>query len=308
MMIKRRKTSSESIDCPMVSILCLAYNHEKFLSQALDSFLMQRTDFSFEIVVGEDCSQDGTAEILSDYAERFPGKIHAIFNTSNIGMIQNAMRTHELCRGKYIASCEGDDYWTDPEKLQKQVDFLEKNPDYVLCFHDALTIKDGVISSRPQPFSYLRRDVGSHELLMAPQLPTLTVCYRNIIKEIPSTFHHTPILDLCIWSLLGAHGRGKFIKNINPAIYRIHPGGAISMKAQSIKYKMTADTLSLISDYWKSQFSLKLARKLTLKSVAMEFMRLNLSEMLIFTVNLPIFYLIRFIQFIKAQITNHKSL
>ena len=110
-----------------VSIFCMVYNHEHFLIDCLDGFLMQKCDFDFDIVVGEDCSTDKSREILLDYAKRFPGKFKLILHDENVGATENQRIVLENCTGKYIALCEGDDYWTDPLKLQKQVDFLEEN-------------------------------------------------------------------------------------------------------------------------------------------------------------------------------------
>jgi len=123
---------------PLVSICCITYNHRDYIKRALDGFIMQKTDFNYEICLGEDESDDGTREQCQDYAEQYPDKIR-LFLRSREDVIKldgratgryNFIATLNECRGKYIAICEGDDYWTDPNKLQKQVDFLEANPDY----------------------------------------------------------------------------------------------------------------------------------------------------------------------------------
>jgi glycosyltransferase involved in cell wall biosynthesis len=119
----------------VVSICCATYNHEEYLAQAMESFLMQRVDFPIEIIIGDDCSTDRTPQIVQDYAERFPGLVKAITSETNVGVSLNAFRIRAAARGKYIALCEGDDYWTDPQKLQKQVDFLEKNPEFTISAH-----------------------------------------------------------------------------------------------------------------------------------------------------------------------------
>ncbi len=124
-------------DPPLISIKCITYNHEPYIHQALDGFLSQVTDFPFEIVVHDDASTDQTAEIVRTYEQKYPLLIKAIYETENQyskhdGTIRRLMQ--EKMQGKYIAVCEGDDYWIDACKLQKQVDFLEKNPEYVMCF------------------------------------------------------------------------------------------------------------------------------------------------------------------------------
>lgn len=128
-----------SLNNPMVSICCLTYNHSAFISECLDGFLGQKTSFPFEILIHDDASTDGTQEIIKDYSEQYKDVIFPLFEkenqfskySGNMDVIFNYSRA----KGKYIAYCEGDDYWTDPLKLQKQVDFLESHPEYSVCFH-----------------------------------------------------------------------------------------------------------------------------------------------------------------------------
>lgn len=123
----------------MVSIRCLVYNHEPYLRQCLDGFVMQKTKFRFEAIVHDDASTDNSAAIIREYAEKYPHIIKPILETENLyskhdGSLKRIMDSHT--RGKYIALCEGDDYWTDPNKLQKQVEYMESHPECTLCFHD----------------------------------------------------------------------------------------------------------------------------------------------------------------------------
>lgn len=124
----------------IVSIRCITYNHEPYIKQCLDGFIMQKTNFRFEAIIHDDASTDGTANIIREYAEKYPDIIKPIFETENQfskhnGSIRRIMEA--ACKGKYIAMCEGDDYWTDPLKLQKQVDWLETHPDCTLVFSNA---------------------------------------------------------------------------------------------------------------------------------------------------------------------------
>jgi glycosyltransferase involved in cell wall biosynthesis len=126
---------------PLVSVFMITYNHEKYIAQALNSVLMQKTSFDYEIVIGDDCSTDSTQKIIKDYVTKHPNKIKPIFQTVNVGAMRNAYEfTLPECKGKYIATLEGDDYWTDPDKLQKQVDFLESNENYSVCFHHVIMV------------------------------------------------------------------------------------------------------------------------------------------------------------------------
>lgn len=131
--------SCDNADAPLLSVRCITYNQEQYISQALDGFLMQKTNFPFEVIVHDDASNDRTADIIREYEKKFPKIIKPIYETENqyskadgsLARIVNA-----ACKGKYIAFCEGDDYWIDEKKLQMQVDFLEKNPEYGMCYTD----------------------------------------------------------------------------------------------------------------------------------------------------------------------------
>ena len=131
----------------MVTIRCLAYNHEPYIRQCLDGFVMQKTNFRFEAVVHDDASTDGTAAIIKEYAEKYPNIIKPIFENENQyrkrdGSLKRIMNEHT--HGKYVALCEGDDYWIDPLKLQKQVDFMEANSDFFLCGTNGLIKYEGI--------------------------------------------------------------------------------------------------------------------------------------------------------------------
>jgi glycosyltransferase involved in cell wall biosynthesis len=121
---------------PLVSVHMITYNHEPYIRKAIECVLSQKTHFPFELVIGEDCSTDGTREIVFDYARRFPDIIRVIASDQNAGMKNNFVRTNHACRGKYIAYCEGDDHWHHPEKLQRQADFLESHSEYGLVYSD----------------------------------------------------------------------------------------------------------------------------------------------------------------------------
>ncbi|MBQ9360103.1 MAG: glycosyltransferase [Lachnospiraceae bacterium] len=138
---------------PVLSVLFITYNHEKYLRQSLESVLSQETDFDFEVVVGEDCSTDSTRDILREYKKAYPDKVRLLFRDRNFGRpTLNVYETAMECRGKYIATLEGDDYWIDTHKLQKAVDFLEAHPDYSGCANPALLIgEDGTELSDKTP-------------------------------------------------------------------------------------------------------------------------------------------------------------
>ena len=168
-------------DC-LVSILCTAYNHEQYIRSALESFVSQKTGFAFEVLVNDDASSDGTAAIIREYEEKYPEIIRPFYQKENqfskgIGYIyENIFYPH--ARGKYFAFCEGDDYWTDESKLQRQVDFLESHPDYSACVHN--TTLHYCNGSRPDELLIPSR--GDHEVL-----------YENVIHG-PIDAYHTSSL------------------------------------------------------------------------------------------------------------------
>ena len=127
-------SSEDFVNEPVVSVCMITYNHADFIDQALESVLQQQVDFSFGIVIGDDASTDDTLEIIKRYQSKYPDKIEILQSTKNLGGRINFIRTLQACRGKYIALLEGDDYWNDPLKMQKQVDFLESHPQCALCF------------------------------------------------------------------------------------------------------------------------------------------------------------------------------
>lgn len=123
-----------------VSVVCVTYNHEKYIRKALDSILVQQTTFPFEILVGEDCSTDKTGDILREYQSMYPGRFTVLYREKNLGATVNEYDLLQMTKGKYIAALELDDIWTDSLKLQKQYDFMEKHPEYIGCAHDFILI------------------------------------------------------------------------------------------------------------------------------------------------------------------------
>lgn len=236
---------------PLISVHCITFNHAGFIAAALESFLAQKTTFPVEIVVGEDCSTDGTREIVERYSKRYPKIIRIISSDTNVGAVANFERTLKACRGKYVAICEGDDYWRDPYKLHIQVDFLESHPDYVLAYHDATGFDQNGFDESPQLPAAYRVDADKTDLIRSRPLSTLTVCFRNLIRELPEEVRHSPILDLCMWSLLGWHGKGKFLPQIASAAYRRHTGGIMSMQSEQSRLRMTAQAFLCLSRYYQ---------------------------------------------------------
>jgi glycosyltransferase involved in cell wall biosynthesis len=261
-----------SAEAPIVSICCITYNHEKFLAQAIESFMMQKTNFQFDIVIGDDCSTDGTLDILEHHRQMYPHKIKAISSEKNRGIISNLISCIALCKGKYIALCEGDDFWTDPYKLQKQVDFLEKNPEYVICCHYTRVINENYktlyVHPNPVPLehSYLDLLSGKQE-----ETKTATLLYRNL-PEVHQLFARSWFYKCYagdkIFKLFATQSTGQKIY-VMPEVmscYRYHLGGVWSMiNEHARKEKMISDFDLIIKNFSYPSFHKKKLLLLYLK-------------------------------------------
>lgn len=223
----------------VISICCLSYNHGPYIANALDGFMMQETDFSFEVLIHDDASTDHTTEIIKKYERDYPGIVKPIYQSENQWSkgARGISVTHNFPRakGKYIAICEGDDYWTDPLKLQKQVDFLESHPDYTLCCggftsvngdKETIHILDsapGVIQSSDQKgFTFELKDTV-HKWI----IKTLTVVFRNRVRELDfEKYEHAR--DVHWFYHLLKLGKGYYFKE-NFGVYNQHDGGIQSL-------------------------------------------------------------------------------
>lgn len=176
----------KEIETPLVSIVCDTYNHVNYIRQCLDGFLMQETNFPIEILVHDDASTDGTADIVKEYEARYPDLIKPIYQTENQyskGVKVSIRYQYSRAKGKYIALCEGDDYWIDPLKLQKQVDFLEKHVGYSMCFTNAIQhYEDGLVEDTYfNDSTFLERDYEGLELFRNWLVPTASIVCRSEI-------------------------------------------------------------------------------------------------------------------------------
>ncbi|MDP4201301.1 MAG: glycosyltransferase [Bacteroidota bacterium] len=224
-------------DNPLVSIDIITYNHEKYISDAIEGVLQQNVNFEYEIVICDDCSTDNTRNILIDYQQRYPSLITLRLNKSNQGLKVNYFENKIACRGKYIAICEGDDYWTDPLKLQKQVDFMEQHPEYSMVFTNAMEVFDyQTWTKEPSLFCSLEnRDYTGIELLLKWTVPTATVLFRN---NIPYPFKHMDqfmFYDIPLFLRLCEYGKIRGI-NETTAIYRRHDTSITNQEFSNKKY------------------------------------------------------------------------
>lgn len=226
----------ESLDNQIiVSIQCLSYNHAPYIRQCLDGFVMQKTNFRFEAIVHDDASTDGTQDIIREYEKKYPDIIKPIYQKENqyskgiSGYITNLVT--QKSKGKYIALCEGDDYWTDPLKLQKQVDYLEANPDYSMCFHNAIVHweQDGQADSL---FSHPEdREYSGVEIFKNWIVPTASVVFKRTVYEssiYKKTNSDTAFCygDILIFLSCCACGKVYGMSDVM-SVYRRHEGSAV---------------------------------------------------------------------------------
>lgn len=208
----------------------ITYNHEPYIAQAIEGVLMQETDFPVELVIGEDCSTDNTRKICEDYARRFPGRVRLLIRESNLGVARNFADTLNQCSGEFIALCEGDDYWTDIEKLSLQVDFLEENPHFSSSFHRSQIRYEGA-GSKDRLTEQIEPDVLDYEGFLQRKgncIRTETVVFRkSCFSGFPEGSDSLRLSDWVLHLLLAKVGPIKYIDRVM-SVYRIHPGGVWS--------------------------------------------------------------------------------
>jgi len=210
-----------------LSVCIFTFNHLEYISQAIESVLMQKTNFNFEIVIGEDHSTDGTREIVTSYQKKYPDKIRGYLNDKNLGVMPNNVYTLSKCRGKYIALLDGDDFWISDEKIQRQVDFLDNNPNFVLCFHDAMIFnQDGRYDSRTCCGPKQKKTVSLTDIICDTHIPTGSAVFRRQGLEgfPPKGYCDLKATDRPLFLFLSAFGQSYYF-NECWSVYRKHSNG-----------------------------------------------------------------------------------
>ena len=238
---------------PLVSISCLTYNHEKYIRNTIEGFLMQKTNFDFEILIHDDASSDGTTEIIKEFEKKYPDKIKPIYQKENQwskGVKISLTHLWPKAQGKYIAICEGDDQWTDPYKLQKQVDFLEQHPEYMLCGTDVTRVATATGQVQPR-LNKKFGDITLDDILYRNQMTTCTVLFKKIdfdTQLLPNYYKFT-IGDLPLWCSLLRYGKGYNMKDVM-AQYNIHQGGMVSGRSlNNTLFSKLNDRLLLLEEF-----------------------------------------------------------
>lgn len=229
------KSRSET---PLVTIRCLAYNHERYISDALDGLLMQKTDFPFEILIHDDASTDRTADIIREYEKKYPHIMRPIYEIENQyskrdGSLRRIM--NQNVKGKYIAYCEGDDYWTSPYKLQRQIRYMENNPDCSMTFHAVNYVKDGSVIKNDRR-SAKECDFTTDDLIRGGGFfcATLSLCLRAKDSFCTPKYRKISLVgDYPMQVMMSTKGRVHYFPQVM-GCYRVSSIGSWSERMQSL--------------------------------------------------------------------------
>jgi glycosyltransferase involved in cell wall biosynthesis len=253
-----------------VSVSLITYNQADFIEQAINSVLMQETDFKYELIIGEDQSSDGTREIVLAYQDKFPDRIKVLLNNRDEVIIidgkptgrWNLINNLRHCTGEYIALLEGDDYWTDPKKLQKQVDYLDQNPDHSMCFHKVLFAYENNDQSMKvyEPYQK-KKSYNLEDLIQRNFIATLSVLYRNypIFSCLPEWYYSVPIGDYPLHILTAENGNIGYLDE-QMGIRRIHKGGFWSSMSAVEMQETATKVRDAISSYFSDSELSKVAQ------------------------------------------------
>jgi len=240
-----------------VSVVMLARNHERYVGQALESAIRQKTSFPFEVVVGEDCSTDATTEIIRSYAERYPNIVRPLFREKNLGMQRNNIETIRHCQGEYIAILDSDDFWTSPHKLAMQVALMESDPEYVLGFHRASVLYEDGRASHVIPGDPVPEPTLEH-LLVTNFVPSLSTMYRrSALPEFPDWYTTVWTYD---WPLhvmvLSAGGKIAFLDEVL-ATYRVHATNIWASQSDRLRLQREIEAYERVLDYVPEKYKAK---------------------------------------------------
>ncbi len=239
----------------LLSVCIITYNHEKYIHQALESILSQKTNFSYKIIVADDFSTDNTGKIINEYAEKYMDKFYVLDHSIKYGIAQNFLRLLDAATGKYIAYLEGDDYWTDPLKLQKQVDFLEKNSDFSACQHDVTRIdENGNVIQKTLWATQMPKVITQRSLFLSENLSqTSTWMFkRSCINDMPISLRQFPYDRVFAFWITNFGKWGTLPDTM--AAYRIHDSGVFSKQTEERQTKQLIEiyeAINSIADYKK---------------------------------------------------------
>lgn len=255
---------------PVVTVWMITYNHELYIEQALDGVLKQKTNFNFDLVIGDDFSFDNTASIIKSFELKYPNIVKASYNKSNLGAFDNAHnQTMPLCEGKYIAPLEGDDYWIDPHKLQKQVDFLENHPDYgmVCTDYNRFYQQTGEIKENCFKINQYKNEVKFEDYILdRSTIGTATVLFRktlydSYVRDIPEAERRSfNVGDTPMWLYFALKSKIKVLPDVT-AVYRILGNSACHFTSPHQHYSFVMKGFE-VPDYFISHFNVPESTKM----------------------------------------------
>jgi glycosyltransferase involved in cell wall biosynthesis len=273
--------NATTAEIPMVSVTMICYNHADYIEQAIKGVLMQKTSFKFVLVIGEDCGNDHTREIIKNYQKLYPDKIILKLPEKNLGVISNSISNKFFCNGKYIAECEGDDYWTDDLKLQKQVDFLESNDQFIIHSANAvyLATDNPELNGTKLHADAPDRILSLEDFISRNKIITCTVMFRNRNIDYPEGFASLTFSDWFIYMmLLEKSGLKAYKSSETYAAYRVLTTsltGSLSSESYLEKHILqisaikkylrnraySPDDLKTLNNYFFRLFKLYVSRK-----------------------------------------------
>jgi glycosyltransferase involved in cell wall biosynthesis len=243
---------------PVATVLMLAYNHSPYIRQSIESIVNQKTSFPFELIIGEDCSTDDTRKIVLDYGREYPEIVRAITSERNVGGRANLRRVEEACRGEYVAYCEGDDYWHEQDKLQRQITFLESHPDYALVHSDFRTynVQSGKMAPRTLG---LREDLDDadafNDIISGRRIVfTLTACMpravlETVLRECRECYDPRFLMgDTQRWLEIARKGKVKYFSEVQ-ATRRILPESASQSRDPSRVLRFALSAKDVLDHY-----------------------------------------------------------
>lgn len=260
---------------PLVSVICLTYNQDKYVRDCLEGFVMQQTSFPYEVLVYDDASTDKTADIIREYAAKYPNIFKPTLYVKNnysqgLGYV-GFYAGIKTAKGKYIAYCEGDDYWIDPEKLQKQVDFLEAHPNYEVCAHEVRIRSDhnkkidGMLFSQFEKnlfISVKRKYYNFDDMLTGNIFHISSMMYRNFPIELPRWMHKISAGDMILFRLIAEKGDLYRMTDVM-SVYRDHTDSLTNSHSEyhsAVRYilKLSIPVLRLLNRFWIRKYQKKI--------------------------------------------------
>jgi len=240
-----------------ISVIVTSYNHEKYIMQCLESILKQKGDFQAEVIVGDDCSTDNTRKIIEEFRKRYPSMISVLPLEKNLGVTKNLKRCLDACSGEYIAICEGDDYWTDENKLQKQKDFLEIRKDCSMCFSAILLYHEEKNSfEHHHAQASLKKDtITIEDLIENNYIGNFSCCmYRaDIVRKLPQRIYDLNTVDWMFNMACGQFGKIGFLQD-QMSVYRLHSNGTWTGKDKIEKHEDICNYIDVSNKFFDYKY------------------------------------------------------